>query len=174
MGLDMYLVAKVSVSGYKHDEEGLKKFNVIKDLFPEIPTESDNIMSISLPVGYWRKANHIHAWFVENVQNGEDDCREYYVSQANILALKEACEKFIAYLDTLEKVYDKEYPEYYTFKDVDGSKLTLHHQSGFFFGNTEYDSWSYKDVEYTLKVVNNILPLYDSKLWVSIYYQSSW
>lgn len=26
-------------------------------------------------VGYWRKANHIHNWFVENVQDGEDDCR---------------------------------------------------------------------------------------------------
>ena len=25
-------------------------------------------------VGYWRKANQIHNWFVENVQDGEDDC----------------------------------------------------------------------------------------------------
>ena len=25
-------------------------------------------------VGYWRKANAIHGWFVRNVQNGKDDC----------------------------------------------------------------------------------------------------
>ena len=25
-------------------------------------------------VMYWRKANYIHNWFVENIQNGSDDC----------------------------------------------------------------------------------------------------
>ncbi|NLK92374.1 MAG: hypothetical protein GX273_04465 [Bacteroidales bacterium] len=29
---------------------------------------------------YWRKANEIHNWFVENVQNGVDDCGYYEVS----------------------------------------------------------------------------------------------
>lgn len=31
-------------------------------------------------VGYWRKANAIHKWFVDNIQDGEDDCGYYEVA----------------------------------------------------------------------------------------------
>ncbi len=42
--------------------------------------------------GYWRKANGIHAWFVQNVQEGEDDCKEYYVSQSKLEKYKKTRE----------------------------------------------------------------------------------
>ena len=29
---------------------------------------------------YWRKANAIHDWFVDNIQGGEDDCNAYNLS----------------------------------------------------------------------------------------------
>lgn len=38
-------------------------------------------------IGYWRKANAIHRWFVENVQNGEDDCRDYFVTKEQLTEL---------------------------------------------------------------------------------------
>ena len=42
-------------------------------------------------VMYWRKANQIHKWFVENVQNFEDDCRMYEVSKPKLEELYAAC-----------------------------------------------------------------------------------
>jgi len=35
-------------------------------------------------IGYWRKANHIHRWFVENVQEGSDDGHDYYVDRSEL------------------------------------------------------------------------------------------
>jgi hypothetical protein len=62
MGLDMYLTGKIYL-GYK-DENPIKQ--KIKDL---VKTEfSPDYVEVEL--GYWRKANHIHKWFVDNVQNG--------------------------------------------------------------------------------------------------------
>lgn len=46
-------------------------------------------------VGYWRKANQIHNWFVQNVQGGEDDCGIYEVSQAKLIELRDTCQKVI-------------------------------------------------------------------------------
>ena len=43
---------------------------------------------------YWRKAWAIHHWFVMNAQNGEDDCKEYWVERYKLQEL----------LDTLKKV----------------------------------------------------------------------
>lgn len=174
MGLDMYLTARIYVSDYEHtkelEPETYKKAQDIKALFPNIPTEGGSIY-ISLPVGYWRKANHIHKWFVDNVQEGEDNCAEYYVSIENLKELKEACESTIAYLDTLEKEYNKEYPDYYEFKNVDENAIPLQTTSGFFFGNTEYDSYVYADTVYTLEKINQIL---ENPSNIQIYYQSSW
>lgn len=35
-------------------------------------------------VGYWRKADDLHAWFVGNVQGGVDDCGFYEVSKEQL------------------------------------------------------------------------------------------
>ena len=67
MGLDMYLTALLDVS--------LSKQHELKTFFPEV----DSIESVSTTIGYWRKANAIHSWFVKNVQYGQDDCRIYNV-----------------------------------------------------------------------------------------------
>lgn len=40
-------------------EDGEKKHVVYRSIWQEI--------------GYWRKANHIHKWFVDKVQGGDDD-----------------------------------------------------------------------------------------------------
>ncbi len=41
-----------------------------------------------LNVAYWRKNNAVHKWFVDNLNNGEDDCQEYYVPRGH---LQERC-----------------------------------------------------------------------------------
>lgn len=43
-------------------------------------------------VGYWRKAKAIHNWFVENVQDGKDDCSYYEVSKSKLIELRNLCQ----------------------------------------------------------------------------------
>ena len=75
MGLDMYLTAILDVS--PSVQESLITF------FPEV----DRIESVQSEIGYWRGADPIHSWFVENVQQGNDDCRPHNVYQEDILTL---------------------------------------------------------------------------------------
>ena len=78
---------------------------------------------ITQEVAYWRKANQIHRWFVDNVQDGEDDC-DYH----------EVCTKGIIeeLLNTCKRVLNSSNP-------VSEAKRWLPVQEGFFFGSYEYD-----------------------------------
>ncbi len=147
MGLDMYLYARKSFSDYRPKEKEIS--TKIKELvgFPE---DSDH-MIIMAEVMYWRKANQIHQWFVENVQDGNDNCGEYYVSRDDI-------EKLILACDTA-----------WTNKD----SSILPPKSGFFFGNTEVDDWYWEEIQETSKRLRAILddPMLQTS---SLYYSSSW
>jgi hypothetical protein len=47
-------------------------------------------------VGYWRKANQIHNWFVENIQDGIDDC-DYHreVTEEDLEELLDVCKRVL-------------------------------------------------------------------------------
>ena len=94
MGLDMYLHAHKYTSKYSEKNLNERLIDVVKEVEPEFPVY-DNLKSviIDIEVGYWRKANHIHKWFVNNVQDGKDDCGEYYVSEEDLKKLLELCKK---------------------------------------------------------------------------------
>ena len=74
MGLDMYLKSKKYIGGKKIIIPEIAD----EDRWLHLKSEYDNVKEITFERGYWRKANQIHSWFVENVQNGEDNCNEYY------------------------------------------------------------------------------------------------
>jgi hypothetical protein len=155
MGLDMYLNAKRYLSDY--NEADLAKKREMMNLFPELAvylTQENGhpIKEITASVGYWRKANAIHGWFVQEVQEGEDDCNEYYVSREKLEELKNLCEQVLANRSLAAKL--------------------LPSTSGFFFGGTEYDDSYFSDLELTVEIVNDTLLLSD-KDW-NFYYQSSW
>jgi hypothetical protein len=101
-------------------------------------------------VGYWRKANHIHNWFVENVQKGVDDCGMYQVHPEMLVDLMEKCVKVTA--------------------DHSLAPELLPTTPGFFFGSTDYDEYYFRDVDHTLDVLGKVFGRFGSK----IYYQSSW
>jgi len=69
MGLDMYLIRKTYAKNWDHREKRHKitKRNLGKELKHINP---EKINYIEEEVGYWRKANAIHSWFVKNIQNG--------------------------------------------------------------------------------------------------------
>ena len=133
MGLDMYLKSKIYLSEYNNVE----KRDEVKKLFPEIKdTGNLNFVEIKFEAGYWRKANQIHKWFVDNVQNEENDYGSYYVSRDNLLELRSVCSKVLS-----ESVVDN---------NVVNPKVAhalLPTSSGFFFGDTAYSESYIEDLK---------------------------
>ena len=80
MGLDMYLTA----SRYFWDFKDIDKQKAAKvaELFPEL--DGKRVKTIEVEVGYWRKANAIHNWFVQKCQEGVDECQKTWVSADNL------------------------------------------------------------------------------------------
>ena len=72
------------------------KFNVVR--YPSWDKDKRyGSVGIVENVGYWRKANAIHKWFVDNVQDGIDDCDYHNEVTKEILEdLLDTCEKVIA------------------------------------------------------------------------------
>jgi len=154
MGLDMYLTAERYMSKY-FDENDTQKIAAINEIF-DIEGEDDGdygAQSVIFKVAYWRKANAIHQWFVDNVQDGVDECQKAYVSREQLQTLLDLCKEIV------------ESPK-------KGEKL-LPTQGGFFFGSTEYDEYYMQDVKHTVDRLEKILK--DSALdKCDFYYQSSW
>jgi hypothetical protein len=119
-------------------------------------------------VAYWRKANHIHNWFVENVQNGTDDCGCYEVTKEQLEQLLEIC---IVVRDNSKMIHDSEGETY--IKDTSTAERLLPTQSGFFFGSTDYDKWYLEDIRYTIKELRKILKTTDFEHEI-VFYTSSW
>lgn len=149
MGLDQYLRAKIYFSDYSGNK---KRHAVVRKMFPEIKnTGNINSMEVVFEAGYWRKANHIHKWFVDNVQRGEDDCKPYNVSREKLKELKKLCQEVINNKKNAEK--------------------SLPRHSGFFFGNEEYGDDYFSDVKETIKIIDYTLSLPEE--W-AFEYQASW
>ena len=153
MGLDQYLYAKkyTSDSLIFNKKEMFDKFKEtlggdVAFLTRELPS-----ISVEMKVGYWRKSNQIHQYFVNNCQGGEDDCRISYVDRDKLVELLDLCKQVLA--------------------DHSKAEDLLPSQSGFFFGNTEYNEYYYSDLSDTVEILENALKMGDD--W-EFYYQSSW
>jgi hypothetical protein len=152
MGLDMYLEKDIYIGGnYKHREVKGSSYITVRGKELNIPL--NKISTITLQIGYWRKANHIHKWFVDNVQDGVDECQRVYVSKEKLIELKETCEKVV--------------------KNKKLSNSLLPRESGFFFGGTEYDRYYFDDIKDTIAIINDALED-NTGTYGEIYYHSSW
>lgn len=110
--------------------------------------------SISTEIGYWRKSNQIHNWFVENVQGGDDDCGYYEVSKEKLIELLNDCQKVLTNRECAPDIFP-------TIK-------------GFGFGSVEYDEYYFKDLIETVRIVRKALNLLNKNNDIYIYYHSSW
>lgn len=130
------------------------KFNTIADAIGVRDFMDKELPSIQcqVKVGYWRKANAIHDWFVQNCQDGNDDCRESYVSIEQLEELRKICQMVLD-----NHALASEY---------------LPTTSGFFFGSTEYDEWYFQDLQSTVEIIDNALSKIGDE-W-TFTYQSSW
>lgn len=103
-------------------------------------------------VMYWRKANAIHRWFVDNIQEGDDNCQESYFEKDQLKIL----------LETINKV-------------LENNKLAeelLPVQEGFFFGDTEYNEYYFQDLKDTKEMIEKELSIQNSN--AEYYYRASW
>lgn len=175
MGLDMYLTRSKRVEGlstkdYSQIDESIpfppEEGVDLGKLNPEIPQASElneSVIkmgttsfiwySILERVGYWRKANHIHQWFVEQCQGGVDKCQLTEITKQRLETLLSACRLV---LDNHEQ-----------------ASALLPTQCGFFFGSTDYDEYYFNDIRETVKIIEEVLETTDFSTQI-IFYQSSW
>lgn len=161
MGLDSYLFSKQYMSTLKMDDTAPDSEEVIQakqilELFPELTNinpdqERFNSVTVTVDLGYWRKANHIHKWFVDHIQGGVDECQDSYVERENLAELLATCKAVMA--------------------DKSKASELLPTSSGFFFGSTGYDEWYFEQVEYTITLIENI---FKANGVMDIYYHGSW
>ena len=188
MGLDMYLTRKKYV-GANYEHRNVSGVIKIKIGDKKLPIDFKKVSTIDERVAYWRKANQIHKWFVDNVQNGKDDCHSYYVAQEDLHKLLDLCkkvkEKAIIKSGKIENgqklVEGKWVPimeEGYYIENADEIAEMLPTTNGCFFGSTSYDQWYMQDINYTIKTLEEILKeeseLNEQGIYSDFEYQSSW
>ena len=166
MGLDMYLNKRKYV-GYANDTEADittkdTKWNEKTQSYDktEVKNHYKNVNYIIQEVGYWRKANQIHKWFVDNCCDGS----EHYLKLEKLLELKELCKKVLDVLNS----------EYLT----DGEKSEvceelLPTQQGFFFGTYVYDDWYKTQIENTIRIIEDVETDFDES-YDRLYYEARW
>lgn len=169
MGLDMYLeIRKSEYRSKSHQDKGSDlALEYPKDITEFIPDLTDLRISrqTNYEVGYWRKANQIHNWFMENCarrdeyDNPIDDCRPVEITVDKLEALLDTCKKVLAD------------------HSLAGSLLPT--ADGFFFGSTEYDDYYFGQIEQTIEIIEPVLKFAKHKLEIKdytweVYYQASW
>lgn len=151
MGLDQFLYAKKYASDRYFDPE---IYTAVLDAVDAHGFVTDEVpaVCVSVKVGYWRKANAIHQWFVTNCQSGVDDCKEVYVDREELTKLHDLCQQVI--------------------NDNSLASDLLPTQSGFFYGSTSYDDWYFDNLQDTIDTIDRCLVSVPSD-W-DFYYSSSW
>jgi hypothetical protein len=148
MGLDMYLIAK------RMDPSSEKLQQLIEEIMPEATEHSFSFTSVAFEVAYWRKANAIHNWFVQHVQDNVDNCEHFFVT---IEQLEELVDVVNQVLTSPEKA-----PE------------LLPTVSGLFFGSQEYDEFYFEDLRSTTARLTPIIKDERFQEHWAFYYRSSW
>ena len=169
MGLDMYLEIRKNEyrSNYYKDKGSRIKLEYPKDITEFVPNLTDLRISrqTNYEVGYWRKANQIHNWFMQNCaerdeyDNPIDDCRPVEITVDKLEELLDTCKKVLA--------------------DHSLAKELLPTADGFFFGSTEYDDYYFGELEQTVEIIEPVLKFAKHKLEIKdyaweVYYQASW
>lgn len=188
MGLDMYLSAKRYLPNYdwiNQEERDLNQL-ILQKLGLEGLTDgqSPSSVEVEVRVGYWRKANQIHGWFVDNCQGGEDNCEEYWVSRDKLIELRDLCATILSQVE----VEQGQVPNGYSYSPAGKQYLPVEGRviknpdvcedlppcEGFFFGSDHLGEWYLQDLEHTVKMLTEILdnPVL-TKDW-DFYYRASW
>jgi len=167
MGLDMYLCSLPRIEGMDYDEVHStnvhlreleeEQNDIYRKVKPHIKHFEEFGMSwksLREEVAYWRKANQIHHWFVENLHNGQDETLfTEIVTKQNLEDLYNLC---------LKVLINKNNPH---------DSLPTRGES--FFGTYGYDDFYYRQIEDTKTLLENLLDNFNFETHYLIY-QCSW
>ena len=163
----MYLTATKYVGGWEHRTE--PEFDKLVKMTGITPHTGSPHFTIEISVMYWRKANAIHKWFVDNVQEGRDECQTSYVSREQLEELRDACKKVLNSVETVSGQVGEGHTIYADgrredhFRDGEViaqqgiAEKILPTQEGFFFGKTDYDEDYLLDLKETAEALDKIL-----------------
>ncbi len=183
MGLDQYLSKKIYIgANYEHNNvQGTIELTKGQGNKP-VKVDLKKVSYIIEEAAYWRKSNQIHQWFVQNVQDGNDDCKDYYVSREQLKELVELCKTVLQTAKTVDgQVWNgttwtqkdgevHEYKEGLVIVNQEEIEELLPTASGFFFGSTDYDEYYMKDLQDTINMLEPLLEDEDGEYE----YSSSW
>lgn len=144
----MYLNAKRYLWSFPEDGPDATTGKAIAEM---LGVSNTRIKQVEAEAMYWRKANSIHKWFVDNVQDGTDDCGNYSVSRDQLQEL----------LDLILEAIDTK-----------NSNL-LPPTSGFFFGSDKVDQYYWEDLTDTKDRLTALLADPKFEGW-DFEYHSSW
>ena len=137
MGLDMHL--NRSIMGFRK-ADGTISYNS-KDYKSDKFGRGNNVTE-TVEVAYWRKANMIHRWFVNNVCGGEDDHREYDVTLEDIKNLLGICKNILKIVKGTKMFVPEDQKENYLKQHPDGKlTMTLRNTSYKFFSESSEIWW---------------------------------
>lgn len=168
MGLDMYLYQQTRGEPLDlaaiEDEQWDEMYDQIAWRHPDWEAESwygdRHLKEADRPyevtkIAYWRKANQIHAWFVDNVQGGVDECDYCEVNLEQLAGLRTTCQRVLA--------------------DPTLAEELLPPRAGFFFGSYEIDEWYMSDLKETVDQIDAIMESARTHQGpIRIWYHSSW
>lgn len=183
MGLDMYLTKRIFIGANYEHRKITGQISILQDGKP-IEINFNKVNYIIESVAYWRKANAIHRWFVENVQNGEDDCVDYYVSADKLKTLVDICKQVLIESNVVDGTVTNEYTyidekkvpiteQGKTIANPEVAEKLLPTTSGFFFGSTGYDQYYLQDLQDTIDQLEPCLQN-PNLTHDEFYYHSSW
>ena len=141
--------------------------------------------AIGEQVAYWRKANAVHKWFVDHVQDGEDDC-EYHreVTREDLEELRNICKELLenvvmvnGQIENGQRLINGKWvPIMQEGKRIVNPEICrelLPTETGFFFGGTDYDEYYLDDIKHTWEACESVLSSTDFENQM-IFYRSSW
>lgn len=182
----MYLYADKYFGDWKHSGDDRRVYAKVAWAagLEGVRCEGSPSLTVQVTVAYWRKANAIHKWFVDNVQDGKDDCQTSYVEREKLEELAAACRAVLDASETVEgdvhvgTTYSggevvKEVEPGRVLANPGVAKRILPTTSGFFFGGTDYDQYYLDDLRETVKQLRAVLDDKRFEDW-GFHYHASW
>lgn len=102
---------------------------------------------------YWRKANAIHNYIIQQHADGIDECQPISLNREDLHILSRLCRLLVF------------------FRNERLNAMILPTTSGFFFGSLEYDEYYYEDLQYTADKIDEALKDESAE---EFEYQASW
>jgi hypothetical protein len=157
VGLDMSFHREVHTYTSLHDNDTIAE-TIDGKLIPTGNLGGLKSRTVDDLVGYLRKVNSVHAWIVDNLAGGVDECQRIDLDSDSLAQLHDAIETALETGEGMEP------------------------RAGFFFGNTDKDEYWQEDLRDALHIVEWILKdmtpaAGDPNNWrnsKSYYYQASW